>query len=148
AALSAVGHGAARLVRDVAAGRVGVSGDGLAAQAARGLLGPPVRGRRKPRLQAWIDFTADAEELTAATAAVEDLGVVVVAGEPGVRRVPINLYRDVHARGLRVVGVAPPLAEPSGSRRPPASAPPREAALGTPVARAPWYRISSDLASH
>ena len=44
-----------------------------------------------------------------ATRRIADLGTVVLLGESLGRRAEMNLYPDVHVRGLTLVGVAPPL---------------------------------------
>ena len=44
-----------------------------------------------------------------ATRRVADLGTIVLVGEALGRTADMNLYADVHVRGLTLVGVSPPL---------------------------------------
>ncbi len=123
-------------VRDLAPQDVAVSGTGCIASIARRELGPPSNGERQSAPKAWIDFTGD---MTQATTTVGDLGLVVLAGagpDPG----PVDLYRDVHVRSLRLVGVAPPLTNTPEFEGPP-TASPRSVQMGVRCPPAPWYEI-------
>jgi hypothetical protein len=96
-------------------GGVKVLGEGLVAAEARRLL-----GARAGESSAYvIDATGDPDAIAGALGGLDDHGTLVAAGPLGERPFPINLYSDIHLRGLRLVGVAPPLAggalpEPAG----------------------------------
>ena len=86
----------ARRVRALVAGRLGLE-----------------RGER-PR--AIVETTGDPRAILDATRRVAELGIVVLAGESLGRGVAeLNLYPDVHVRGLTLVGVAPPLQDARNS---------------------------------
>jgi hypothetical protein len=59
--------------------------------------------------RAIIDITGDPSAIVDATRRVAALGTVALVGEPLERRAEMNLYPDVHMRGLTLVGVSPPL---------------------------------------
>jgi hypothetical protein len=82
--------------------RVRVTGDGALAQLLRdrGLDGDAVQ----PPL-AVIETTGRGPELTAACAEVADGGTVVLAADAP-EPLDIDLYRDVHRRGLVLIGVS------------------------------------------
>lgn len=81
--------------------RVSVTGQGSLAQQLRGRgLGG---GAGEPL--AVIETTGLAAELTAGCAAVASGGLVVLAAEAA-EPIDIDLYRDVHRRGLALVGVS------------------------------------------
>lgn len=90
------------VLSDLPGDRVKVTGDGALAQRLRerGLDGdvdqPPL---------AVIETTGRGPELTAACAEVADGGTVVLAADAP-EPVDIDLYRDVHRRGLVLVGVS------------------------------------------
>jgi hypothetical protein len=89
------------LVSHLPADRVKVTGQGLLARQLRerGLDGetgqPPL---------AVVETTGLGPELTEACGVVADRGLVVLAA-PASEQVDIDLYRDVHRRGLVLVGV-------------------------------------------
>jgi threonine dehydrogenase-like Zn-dependent dehydrogenase len=56
---------------------------------------------------AIVDTTGDPAAIADALARVDDLGTVVLAGPVPEGTVALDLYADVHVRGLTVVGVAP-----------------------------------------
>jgi hypothetical protein len=56
---------------------------------------------------AIVDTTGDAAAIADALARVDDLGTVVLAGPPPDGPVALDLYADVHVRGLTVAGVPP-----------------------------------------
>ena len=66
-----------------------------------------------------MDTTGDPEVIRDSTRRLSAFGILVLVGEVLGRRLDIDLYPDVHQRGLRIVGVAPPLADPSRRRRRP-----------------------------
>jgi hypothetical protein len=88
---------------------VAVTGAGLVAATARRRLA--AEGRLAPRADgapaAVIETTGDPAEIAAALQRVRDGGTVVLSGEPLSRRYDLDLYPDVHVRGLRLVGRGP-----------------------------------------
>jgi hypothetical protein len=87
-----------------------VRGRGLVAEWVRRLLGlPPEQAAngspRTPRV--IVETRGDASAITAATRRLAHLGTLVLAGESVGASVTIDLYPDVHVRGLRLVGVPP-----------------------------------------
>jgi threonine dehydrogenase-like Zn-dependent dehydrogenase len=122
-----------------------VVGAGAVARLAAGLLGIEPGGAAE-RPAAVVEATGDPEAIASAAERLADLGTLVLAGEPLGRRVRLNLYPDVHSRGLRVVGVRPVKAgrEPRGDTSAFALLPaPAEARPGTKLdAEAAWYRVA------
>jgi hypothetical protein len=103
--------------------------------------------RRLPRVEWRSDTTGDPDAIADATRRLADGGVLVLAGESAGRRTDINLYPDVHVRGLRVVGAGPLLAQ-----GPPSEASvewrdqgdsPAVVSLGEPLPSATWYRVET-----
>ena len=140
--LLAVADGAAAAVR---AGPAEVLGRGLVAERVRSLLGARgvalADGVERPT--AIVDGTGDPASLGRATERLADLGMLVLAGEPAGRRVPLNVYTDVHRRGLRVFGVAPPAADCGAeAAAAPAVDPPVHVQSGETLPPALWYRVS------
>lgn len=119
--------------------RVWVIGGGVLADEVRRLLGQTERIGGDERPSAAVDLTGDA--LQRACQAVADGGTVVLAGERR-ERCDVDLYRDVHRRGLSLVGVRG-LRTRAGSvrgngRRLPD---PMTLSAGEPLRPAPWYRL-------
>ena len=102
--LLAVAQEAAVAVGD--ARPVEVSGKGAVARLAAALLAVEP-GHAPERPAAVVEATGDPEAIAGATGRLADLGTLVLAGEALGRRVRLNLYPDVHSRGLRFVGVRP-----------------------------------------
>jgi hypothetical protein len=75
------------------------------------------------------------------------MGVLVLAGEPGDRALRLDLYPDVHLRGLQVVGVPPTRPDVLPSDLGAAAADyleverPTAVRAGEPLPRASWYRL-------
>ena len=91
-----------------------MNGTGLIARRVRRLVGKnagEVRdfSSRSERPQAIVEATGEPGKILDATRRVADRGTVVLVGETLGRRVQLNLYPDVHLRGLMLVGVSPPL---------------------------------------
>jgi hypothetical protein len=139
----------ARVARECVGHTVGLSpvhvtGTGVVATITRTLLGgrlaPTPTEAERPR--AVIETTGDPEVILEATQTVSDLGVVVLAGESGGRHLDIDLYHDVHVRGLELAGVTPVQIADDGEEA--ASVPPAlHAAVGSPLPRGGvWYRIT------
>lgn len=108
--LLALAHEAASAVEGLPQGSVEVVGSGLIARRVRALVGG-VTGATVERPRALVEVTGDPEATVNATRRVADLGTVVLAGEALGRRTEMNLYADVHLRGLTLTGVGPPLAD-------------------------------------
>lgn len=88
---------------------VEVVGAGPLADALRARFdaGPSAAGDALPAVV--IETTGNPEAVRAALERVADLGTVVLAGPPQPAPAPLDLYSDVHVRGLTLVGVpAPP----------------------------------------
>ncbi|HEV2787171.1 MAG TPA: hypothetical protein VGV67_12315 [Solirubrobacteraceae bacterium] len=104
--MSAVAVDAAVAALPAGDGRVEVTGDGELAAALRSRLGSrAARGPDAP--QAAIDTTGDVATIADTLARLADLGTLVLAGPPPAAPVALDLYADVHVRGLTIVGVAP-----------------------------------------
>lgn len=54
-----------------------------------------------------VDTTGDPEQLERVMQRVDDLGMVILSGPPLPDRATIELYADVHVRGLTVICVPP-----------------------------------------
>jgi threonine dehydrogenase-like Zn-dependent dehydrogenase len=84
------------------AGPVEVLGDGPLAALVRGLVGDDRAGRRPAAI---VDTTGDPAELEGALRRLDDLGTLVLAGPPPPEPLALDLYGDLHVRGLTIVGV-------------------------------------------
>jgi hypothetical protein len=146
-ALLAVALRAAGVVDGLPANRVEVTGSGFVAGAVRRLVGSPSMPSAESRPLAIVDATGDPQEVLQATRRLDDLGVLVLAGESAGRAIDLDLYPDVHVRGLRIVGVAPasvdavPEAIPEAALAHLAAEPPARVREGEPLPHAGWYRI-------
>jgi hypothetical protein len=154
-ALLAVAQAAVAAVEGVSPDSIEVTGSGLIALQVQALLGnhSPDDDRSTPFEQprAIIDTTGDPRVIVEATRRIAELGTVVLVGESLGRTAEMNLYPDVHVRGLTLVGVTPPLQHASALfARTNADDPLVEscrAALvgviaGTPLSPgAAWYRV-------
>jgi hypothetical protein len=84
---------------------VEVTGSGYLAGRLRTDLGVPARaGDDRPGT--IVETTGETAEIVAALMRVRDLGTVVLAGPATTDSRPIDLYADLHVRGLTVIGVA------------------------------------------
>jgi hypothetical protein len=95
-------------------GPVEVNGSGLIARRLRRLLGEAAAGgdgwaTQGSRPAAIVETTGDPAAILESTRRVADLGTVVLVGEGLSRQFDLNLYTDVHVRGLTLLGVAPPI---------------------------------------
>jgi threonine dehydrogenase-like Zn-dependent dehydrogenase len=145
ACLLAVAHDAVSALGS--AKSVTVTGGGVVAWLVRricsGSATPP-----GSRPDAVVDTTGDASVLVESSHSPCDGGTLVLAGESLGRACTINLYTDVHRRGLTLVGVRPPLA--GGSLEPHLSEaihlrreqPPRAVTFGARLGEATWYRFA------
>ena len=89
---------------DATTGPVEVMGNGRLADEVRALLGARLQAAG-PRPVAVVEMTGAPEQLAAALKRVDDLGTVVVAGPEPSAPLPLDLYDELHVRGLVVVGV-------------------------------------------
>lgn len=106
-----------------------------------------LRGTTRPVVV--VETTGDPVLFEAATRALADLGTLVLVGEPAGRSLSLNLYSDVHSRGLRIVGIPAPRVPYDGEGE---SAPDSAELLlgclakvqfGTPLPdSAAWFRLS------
>jgi len=80
-----------------------VVGDGALARALREHLGTRAAGERPAAI---IETTGDPDAIRAALARVDDLGTVVLAGPEPQAEVALDLYADLHVRGLTLAGTA------------------------------------------
>jgi threonine dehydrogenase-like Zn-dependent dehydrogenase len=112
-ALLVVAEAAAATLEGIAPDSIEIVGAGLIARQVRVLVEDSPRPDRwtKPIKQprAIVDTTGDPSLIVDATQRVANLGTVVLVGESLGRTAEMNLYPDVHARGLTLIGVAPPL---------------------------------------
>jgi threonine dehydrogenase-like Zn-dependent dehydrogenase len=147
--LLAVAQAAAGAVEGVSADSIEVVGSGLIALQARALLGGRF-GLSTEQPRAIVDTTGDPEVIVDATRRIAALGTVVLAGEGLGRKAEMNLYPDVHVRGLTLVGVRPASQDAlsaANNADDTLVASCREALVGvvagTPLPRgATWYRVS------
>ena len=128
-----------------------VTGDGILARMVRMKLDTCPAGRAtgsRPAPAAVVDTTGDPEVIRDSSRRLSAFGILVLVGESLDRRLDIDLYSDVHQRGLRVVGVAPPLADLLGDgvdrqlAREFEDAPVAVPAGAVLPEGASWYRIS------
>jgi hypothetical protein len=148
--LHAVAREAAAAVEKRPPGAVEVVGEGLIARQVRQLV-DAVGGERPAaeRPAAIVDMTGVPEAIVDATCRLADLGILVLVGERPDAPLELNLYPDVHLRGLTVVGVAPPLADgefPATDVDEPALGIGwlARVTVGEPAPPdAPWYRVSA-----
>ena len=110
--LLAVAKDAAAAVEGVPSASVAVTGKGLIAQHVREMVGCPAAARGAERPAAIVETTGDPGVIVEATRTLSDQGTLVLVGEALGRQLDMNLYPDVHRRGLTLIGVARPLQEP------------------------------------
>jgi threonine dehydrogenase-like Zn-dependent dehydrogenase len=93
-------------------GAIEVVGRGALADEVRRLLAARVgSSRADQRPSIVIETTGEAAQLEAALRRVDDLGTVVLAGPQPVGPLTVDLYPDLHVRGLTLVGVTPAASE-------------------------------------
>jgi threonine dehydrogenase-like Zn-dependent dehydrogenase len=85
-------------------GWVDVLGDGDLAESIRTRLGTRAAGESKPG--AVVKTSGEPDAIADALKRVADLGTVVLAGPPPADAGTLDLYADLHVRGLTVVGIA------------------------------------------
>jgi hypothetical protein len=91
---------------DEVEGAVEVTGSGVLADRVRTLL-PAAPAGSAERPGAIVETTGRAEAIEDAARRLQALGTLVLAWEAPEPTVVVNLYPDVHCRGLRIVGVDP-----------------------------------------
>ncbi|MEA2282213.1 MAG: hypothetical protein QOK21_2820 [Solirubrobacteraceae bacterium] len=96
--------GAEAIAAVLPVGTVAVEGDGPRAGALRSLLAVRLANAGQ-RPAVIIETTGEEAAIQRALAAVDDLGTVVLAGPAPARDFPLDLYPDVHLRGLTLLGV-------------------------------------------
>ena len=107
ATLYGIAEGAARAACEAWPGPVEVLGTGALAEVVRALLAERGRDAGGPgRPAAIVDTPGDAAALRAALGRLDDLGSLVLAAPPA-DTLDLDLYPDIHVRGLRIHGVAP-----------------------------------------
>jgi hypothetical protein len=127
---------------------VSVMGSGITAAEVRRLL-DAARGSEAEadRPAAVIDTTGDPGVIIDATRRLADRGALILAGECLGRRTDINLYSDVHVRGLRVVGLGPLLSRDPApgdpAERPDAGDSLAVVCFGEVLPTAMWYRVEA-----
>jgi hypothetical protein len=117
-ALLSVARAAAAAVEFVEDAPVEVVGTGMIARAVRELIGLTAQASAGAAAAAppgvIVEATGDPESIRTAIARLADLGTLVLAGESRGRLLAIELYPDVHLRGLTIVATGP---LPDASRR-------------------------------
>jgi len=101
--MSAPGLDAALAALPPRAAPVEVIGGGPLARALREWLSSQLATSGE-RPAAIIETTGDADAIREALAHVDELGTVVLAGPPPEAGVALDLYADLHVRGLTLVG--------------------------------------------
>lgn len=90
---------------------VAITGESALAQALRARLGGESSVAAEARPGVVVETTGQADAIRAALEHVADLGTVVLAGPLGPGPIALDLYADLHLRGLTVVAVPP---QPAG----------------------------------
>jgi hypothetical protein len=82
-----------------------VPGRGLLATQVRQLLGDGSTDTSGGSPACIVDTTGSPEVVTDLLSSLENLGALVAAGPVAGRTFPLNVYSDIHARGLHVIGI-------------------------------------------
>jgi hypothetical protein len=129
-------------IRDALAGTSGpteVTADGAVGAVIRSEREQPVSDAAPSVV---VDLTGDPSVLRASTQRLADLGTLVLAG-PATAQLDLDLYPDVHVRGLRLVGAPGPLVAGTPVAVPPHVGGPAAASVGVAVpSGAAWYRVT------
>lgn len=88
-------------------GWVEVTGEGALAGSLRAMLRSRVPSASRGDVAAAIDTTGEPAVIAALLIRLADLGTLVLAGPDPPGPVALDLYADLHVRGLTVVGIAP-----------------------------------------
>jgi hypothetical protein len=137
AAFAALAAEAAGAVPTLAA-PIEVLGNGIVAEQIRRSLGLADGSGDDQPPAAIVDATGAPDALRDATRRLDDLGTLVLVGEPAGRAMSLNLYPDVHVRGLRLVGVGRPRLGTAQA----VDEPPVPVGLDARLPPARWYRLS------
>lgn len=141
---------AAAAVEGTPPNEVEVWGRGVVAVQTAALLGIAAvnPGGRTTRSSAIIDTTGDPLSIAEATRRLADLGTLVLVGEELGRQLSLDLYSNVHSRGLRIVGVRRPSGAAADEPRQPGlvdglTSTLTDARLGSSlVVGGAWYRVA------
>lgn len=139
AARAAIAGVAREAVQAAGGGTAEVIGRGAVAALTRSMLNRESVGRDVDTI---IDASGSVERILGALEALPELGTLVLAGEAGDAPANIDVYRLLHLRGVKVIGVARPLVAPAAEE---ASLPaPMRVVAGEPFEdSAPWYEVRS-----
>ena len=88
-----------------AEGWVEVVGEGELSQDLKARLGSRADHDRAKRPGTIIETSGEAAAIAAALQRVDDLGTIVLAGPVPAKPIALDLYGDLHVRGLTVVGI-------------------------------------------
>ncbi len=146
--IAALATTAVAAIADTARSHAAVTGTGVVAASMRALIGVSAPSSRAgaghlddERLPAALDTTGSSEEIMGLAARLHDLGTLVMAAPQTPSSGAVDLYSDLHRRGLRVVGV-PPLVVGIASPDVHIS-PAQPALLGQSTSSASWYRLEN-----
>ena len=118
-AFGSLADAVARILEPETASRLEVTGDGIVA----GLVRAAVASRdAEDAPDVVVDTTGDPTVVADATRRLRSLGLLVLAGESFGRSMDLDLYPDVHVRGLRIAATGPLLSHPL-PEHPPSGAP-------------------------
>jgi threonine dehydrogenase-like Zn-dependent dehydrogenase len=150
-ALLSVARAAVAALEGAPRDSIEVTGSGLIARQVRTLLGDGSSdGRRREQRTAIVETTGDPSMIVDATRRLVDRGTLVLVGESLGREAEMNLYPDVHVRGLTLAGIPPPLQGDGSQAMTETDSAFVESARrlldsvssGTPLSPdAPWYRV-------
>ncbi len=104
AAMFALAEAAVRAADAAPAGDLEITGSGLLADTVRQLAAERRGEGGGSRPSAIVETTGGQQEISAALQRLSDLGILVLAVPPA-EPIALDLYSDVHVRGLQVVGV-------------------------------------------
>jgi hypothetical protein len=104
AAMFALAEAAVRAADAAPPGDLEITGSGLLADTVRRLAAERGREGGASRPSAIVETTGGQQEISGALHRLSDLGILVLAVPPA-EPVALDLYADVHVRGLQVVGV-------------------------------------------
>ena len=131
----------AGLVDEIPRDRLQVTGRGVTAEQVRQRVGISSQTPSTSSPLAVVEMTGEPAELRKATESVADGGLVVLGGESD-PPMELNLYTDVHRRGLHVLGAprlgATPERGSDGSDLPE----PVSVRAGEQVPSGLWYRVT------
>jgi len=137
AAIAGVAWEAAQAARGATAE---VIGRGAVAALVRSMLRDVATGEG---VETVIDATGSTQQIEHALEALPELGTLVLAGEADDAGADIDVYRLIHVRGIRVIGVPGPLITAPHSSIDAPLPRPRRVLVGEPFdCSALWYEVS------